>query len=136
MKKKEIVIVVAVVVICLCAVFGIRIWNEKKEADIDPNAVPQETPVGEWVAVVHRNGVELWFDSGVDGEYTVTGDYGDMTIEVLDGRWHVEEVECPNQNCYQMGWDDGTSFMPITCIPNNIFIATSTWVEGYLDTAE
>ena len=55
-----------------------------------------------------------------------------LVFEVKDGRWHVGSVECPNHTCEQMGWDDGSSFMPITCIPNNIMIGTSEWVENYL----
>ena len=98
----------------------------------DPNLTPAEKPKGEWVAIIHKNEVAQWFDSGVDGEYTVKGDYGEMVVEVKDGRWHVGSVECPNHTCEQMGWDDGSSFMPITCIPNNIMIGTSEWVENYL----
>lgn len=131
MKRKEILMITGIIIVCLCAVLGMKLLNQETESD--PNVAPKETPVGQWVAIVHRNGVAQWFDSGVNAEYTVTGDYGEMTVEVKDGKWHVEHVECPNQNCFQMGWDDGTSFMPITCIPNNIFIATSQWVEGYLE---
>lgn len=130
MKRKELLIVAGLIVVCLCAVFGMKFLNSKP---VDPNAVPSSTPKGQWVAIVHRNQVAQWFDSGIDAEYTLDGDYGEMTVEVKDGRWHVKRVECPNQNCFQMGWDDGNSFMPITCIPNNIFIATSQWVEGYLE---
>ncbi|MGM9942390.1 MAG: NusG domain II-containing protein [Bulleidia sp.] len=131
MKKKEILIVAGILIICLCAIFGMKFLNRNTEPTGDN--VPTQKAEGQWVAIVHRNHVAKWFDSGIDGEYSLEGDYGEMIVEVKDGRWHVKQVECPNQNCFQMGWDDGNSFMPITCIPNNIFIATADWVEGYLD---
>ena len=130
MKKKEIGIIAAVVAVCVCLLIGFRFF--KKEEDLTSDATPSSTPKGKWVAIVHRNHVVQWFDSGIDAEYETEGDYGKMTVEVKDGSWHVEEVECPNQNCVQMGWDDGSGFIPITCLPNNIFIGTSEWVEGYL----
>lgn len=133
MKKKEIKIIVAVVAVCVCLVIGINVVKKKQENELTGDKVPSATPKGQWVAIVHRQKVVQWFDSGVDGEYEVEGDYGKMTVEVKDGKWHVEEVDCPNQNCVQMGWDDGTGFIPITCLPNNIFIGTSEWVEGYLN---
>ena len=129
MKKKEIKILVVIAVIAVVGIIAMQFFPKK---NTDPNLTPTEKPKGEWVAIIHKNEVAQWFDSGVDGEYTVKGDYGEMVVEVKDGRWHVGSVECPNHTCEQMGWDDGSSFMPITCIPNNIMIGTSEWVENYL----
>lgn len=131
MKKKEIIIITVIALIAIASIFGIRYYQNNQEPT--GNDTPTQTAQGQWIGVIHRNNVAKWFDSGVDQEFTVTGDYGDMTIEVKDGKWHVKEVECPNHTCEQMGWDDGTNFVPITCIPNNILIGTASWVETYLD---
>ena len=130
MKKKEIKIVIGIVAVALVALCLFKVFGKK---EVDPSKLPSEKAKGQWVAIIHRNKVEQWFDSGVNAEYTVTGDYGDMTIEVKDGKWHVKEVECPNHTCEGMGWDDGNNIMPITCIPNNIMIGTEEWAENYLN---
>lgn len=129
MKKKEIKILVG---IAISAIVVIVLWNVFGQKETDPSKLPSQDPKGQWVAIVHRNKIVQWFDSGIDGEYTVTGDYGDMVIEVKDGKWHVKEVECPNHTCEGMGWDDGNNIMPITCIPNNIMIGTEKWAENYI----
>jgi hypothetical protein len=95
-------------------------------------SMPTATASGQWIAVIHGSSVALWFDSGVDSTYTLTGDYGTMTITVKDNKWCVSAVECPNHNCEQMGWDDGTNMVPITCIPNNIMICTYDVALNYL----
>lgn len=109
--------------IAAVAVIAILIYNSQRV-------------IGKRVAVIHRNKVAFWFDSGKDDEYHITGDYGDMTITVKDGKWCVSEVECPNHNCEQMGWDDGTNMIPITCIPNNIMICTEDVANNFLESAK
>lgn len=131
MKKKEIKILIVIVVLAIACIIGLNVFLKSNETT-DTNAAPNEKAEGIWVAVIHNQKVEKWFDSGIDAEYTVAGDYGDMTIEVKDGKWHVEEVECPNHTCEGMGWDDGNSIMPITCIPNGIMIASQELAENYL----
>ncbi len=134
MKKKEIAILGVIAVVAAGAIAWTTVSrNNLTEDDLTSETAPSAKPKGKWVAIVHGKDVERWFDSGVDGEYEVTGDYGVMHVEVKDGKWCVGDVECPNQICHNMGWDDGSGFMPITCIPNNIFIGTEEWVEGYLE---
>lgn len=148
MKKKEIWILV---VIAAAAIAGMIFLGNRQSAgngggkgDVasstadpdDPYASavkPDAAPKGQWVALIHRNRVAIWFDSGVDAEYQWTGDYGVMTVEVKDGKWCVESVECPNQICKSMGWDDGTNLVPITCLPNNIIIVTEDMAQNYLN---
>ncbi len=131
MKKKEIKILIIIVVLAILCIAGLNVFL-KSNTTTDSNAAPNEKAEGIWVAVIHNQKVEKWFDSGIDADYTVTGDYGEMTIEVKDGKWHVKEVECPNHTCEGMGWDDGNSIMPITCIPNGIMIASQELAENYL----
>ncbi len=130
MKKKEIKILIGIVIVAILGIVAFKFLG--KTENTDPNTAPTDKATGTWVAIIHDGEVAQWFDSGVDAEYTVTGDYGDMTVEVKDGKWHVEEVECPNHTCEGMGWDDGENIMPITCIPNNIMIATQELAENYL----
>lgn len=142
MKKKEIVIIIVIALVAVLAIVGINVYKNSNqntssttstnESSDDPNATPSKKAKGEWVAIIHANKVAEWFDSGVNAEYTIQGDYGEMVVEVKDGSWHVKEVECPNHTCEQMGWDDGESIMPITCLPNNIIIMTSDAAQNYL----
>jgi hypothetical protein len=156
MKKKEWIILCVIAAIAAAAILIMTVMKNTSSADSQNSASsvenssssgessskdsgdepPSETPKGQWIAIVHGKHVAQWFDSGVDGEYTVKGDYGTMVVQCLNGKWHVESVDCPNHTCEKMGWDDGTNFMPITCIPNNIFIGTETWVKNYLSENE
>lgn len=156
MKKKEILITIVIAAIAIIAIFAMNYSRQQNRDQIDaqisaspsstpstsPSAdssnnygMPQETAVGQWVAIIHRNKIVQWFDSGVDASYSLTGDYGEMHVEVADGKWCVDNVECPNHNCEQMGWDDGTSFIPITCIPNNVIICTYDVALNYMENA-
>lgn len=140
MKKKEIWIVAGIAVVAIVAILIVNILKVQNKTAVDAQvsagtatSIPTDTPKGKWVAVIHGNEAALWFDSGINDTYTVTGDYGQMTIVVQDGKWHVSSVECPNHNCEQMGWDDGTNMVPITCIPNNIIICTYDVAQNYLE---
>lgn len=132
MKKRELVFVGLIALLALGAIFAVQLLKSGIFQKKDGIGVPQQQAKGEWVAIVHREKIELWFDSGVDGEYTVQGDYGKMVVEVKDNKWHVKEVECPNHVCEKMGWDDGTNYVPITCIPNDIYIGTTEWVQSFI----
>jgi len=148
MKKKEIYILISIILIAVLGIVGLNIAKNKKQptkkdeptAETTPtpstepstNAVPTEKPVGIWVGIVHRGKVVQWFDSGVDGEYVVTGNVGEVHVEVKDKKWHVREVDCPNQLCVKMGWADENSIIPITCLPNDVFIGSANLLSEYL----
>jgi hypothetical protein len=139
MKKKEIWIIVIIAAAAAAAILIMNMVKAQNKAKTDEQAsdgtvsgMPTEQAKGQWVAAIHGNEAELWFDSGVDDTYTLTGDYGQMTITVKDNKWCVSKVDCPNHNCEQMGWDDGTNMVPITCIPNNIIICTYDVALNYL----
>ena len=57
-----------------------------------------------------------------DDTYTLTGDYGEMVVEVKDGSIRVKEVECPNHICEYTGWVEQGSYLGIYCVPNDIVI--------------
>lgn len=153
MKKKEIYILISIILIAVLGIIGLNITKNKKitptpttEPTTEPTAdttptpstdsstlgIPTEQPVGIWVGIVHRGKVIQWFDSGVDGEYVVTGNVGEVHVEVKDKKWHVREVECPNQLCVKMGWADENSIIPITCLPNDVFIGSANLLSEYL----
>ena len=152
MKKKEIYILISIILIAVLGIVGLNIAKNKKQptkkdeptaettptpstepsTNADSLGVPTEKPVGIWVGIVHRGKVVQWFDSGVDGEYVVTGNVGEVHVEVKDKKWHVREVECPNQLCVKMGWADENSIIPITCLPNDVFIGSANLLSEYL----
>ena len=152
MKKKEIYILISIILIAVLGIVGLNIAKNKKQptkkdeptaettptpstepsTNADSLGVPTEKPVGIWVGIVHRGKVVQWFDSGIDGEYVVTGDVGEVHVEVKDKKWHVREADCPNQLCVKMGWADENSIIPITCLPNEVFIGSANLLSEYL----
>lgn len=152
MKKKEIYILISIILIAVLGIIGLNIAKNKKQptkkdeptaettptpsTELSTNAdslgVPTEKPVGIWVGIVHRGKVVQWFDSGIDGEYVVKGNVGEVHVEVKDKKWHVREVDCPNQLCVKMGWADENSIIPITCLPNDVFIGSANLLSEYV----
>lgn len=152
MKKKEIYILISIILIAVLGIIGLNIVKNKKQPtkkdeptaettptpSIEPSTnadslgVPTEKPVGIWVGIVHRGKVVQWFDSGIDGEYVVKGNVGEVHVEVKDKKWHVREADCPNQLCVKMGWADENSIIPITCLPNDVFIGSANLLSEYV----
>ncbi|HCY06920.1 MAG TPA: hypothetical protein DHS57_06600 [Erysipelotrichaceae bacterium] len=75
------------------------------------------------VQVVHNNEVIIEFDPDKDAVYKFTGSYGHMEVEVKDGMWRVTNEECPNHICSGVGWVSKDSYIPIICIPNEVYVA-------------
>jgi len=152
MKKKEIYILISIILIAVLGIIGLNIAKNKKQptkkdeptaettptpstepsTNADSLGVPTEKPVGIWVGIVHHGKVVQWFDSGIDGEYVVKGNVGEVHVEVKDKKWHVREVDCPNQLCVKMGWADENSIIPITCLPNDVFIGSANLLSEYV----
>ena len=152
MKKKEIYILISIILIAVLGIIGLNIAKNKKQptkkdeptaettptpstepsTNADSLGVPTEKPVGIWVGIVHRGKVVQWFDSGIDGEYVVKGNVGEVHVEVKDKKWHVREVDCPNQLCVKMGWADENSIILITCLPNDVFIGSANLLSEYV----
>ena len=152
MKKKEIYILISIILIAVLGIIGLNIAKNKKQptkkdeptaettptpstepsTNADSLGVPIEKPVGIWVGIVHRGKVVQWFDSGIDGEYVVKGNVGEVHVEVKDKKWHVREADCPNQLCVKMGLADENSIIPITCLPNDVFIGSANLLSEYV----
>ncbi len=139
MKKKEWILLAVIAVVSLAAILIMRLPKNTAEGtgtnhqpyvyaddSEDPYAsavLPDWEPEGEWIAVVFRSSrVVLYFDSGVDGEYTVHGNVGHMDIEVKDRKWHVKDVDCYDYTCKNMGWMSADALLPIICLPNDLVI--------------
>jgi hypothetical protein len=52
---------------------------------------------------------------------TVTGKFGDVRIQIRDGKVGVVSAECPNKVCVRTGWRSlaGES---IICVPNRVLV--------------
>lgn len=108
MKKKEWIILSVAVII---AIAGILVFKLTKKSE--PEVL---------VDVYHRDKIVESFDPSVDATYTIEGDYGTLDVVVKDGKWEVDNEQCPNHICHGMGWVGVDEYMPITCIPNNVVI--------------
>lgn len=104
-EKKILLIIFALVAVLCVAFYGFQTLQPK-----------------DYVVVKHNNEVVLRFDLHKDDTYEVQGDIGTVHIEVRDGRYRVYDVDCPNHDCESMGWADKDSFLPITCLPNNVVL--------------
>ena len=139
MKKKEWIILAVIAVLAA----GFLLWtNRDQKVPADTGTVPTEeaVPTEEtvptvspedaqyMVSVVYHNRVIMTFDYREDAVYHVDGDSGGLEIEVKDNKWHVINEQCPNHICASMGWVDVNEIIPITCLPNGIFIYPG--VEG------
>jgi hypothetical protein len=49
--------------------------------------------------------------------------------EVLDGKYHAVNVECPNHDCEKVGWVTIGSSKQIVCVPNEIYIMQSDVID-------
>ena len=109
MKKREWIILLAVIAACLLGsvLFSMR---PKKNS-------------GYVVKVQHGSEIVKEFDPMVDAVYAIEGDCGGLEVEVKEGRWHVINEKCPNHICANMGWMSvEDTLLPITCLPNNVII--------------
>ncbi len=135
MKKKEWIAVLGIALISALALLLMKVLPKNGQNTFNPDGSmnkPTEEAKGSWIAVVNRNRVILYFDSGVDGEYTVEGNVSEMVIEVADGSWHVKDVACYDYTCKNMGWVSEDSILPIICLPNDIVIIDAATADNMI----
>ena len=139
MKKREILILTVIACVSLIAVLYMNLKPRRSSYQVDDGDdvtsldLPKEKAQGDWIAVVHRNRVILWFDSGVNADYTVYGNVGHMHIEVKDRKWHVLDVDCFDYTCKNMGWMDIDSYLYIICLPNDLVIVDGNTAMNILN---
>jgi len=107
MKRKEIVIVIIICVLCLVSYFAISFFNANKNNVVVKNA---------------KGEILLTFNIDEDNYYELEGDYGKFCIEVNDHKCRAINVDCPNHNCEEVGWISCKNPLPIVCLPNNIVV--------------
>lgn len=109
MKKKEIVIVLIVLVIGIIGL-GYNYYSNlgnKYALVIDHNT----------------NEVLLRFNVEEDAYYSFDVPNGKFHVEVKDGKYRAIDVDCPNQICVNYGWMPSLEiYAPIICIPNGITV--------------
>lgn len=107
MSKKDLKLIV--VILCVAAVLFIGFQFFK-----NTNATNAK--------VVFNDKTILTFNIDKDAEYWVEGSYGKLKIEVKDHKWRVTEEDCPNHLCSKVGWVSIESYLPIVCLPNNVYV--------------
>ena len=71
--------------------------------------------------VVNAAGVKYEYSAELAGTYKVSGELGDTSFEIKDGRVRIIDSPCPNKTCIAQGWHN-----PLVCLPNKVMIS----VEG------
>lgn len=76
---------------------------------------------------IKRDGEILYsFDLSSAEDKIIKIPYGKSsnTVEIKDGKIRVQDAECPDKTCVNMGWLSSAS-MPIVCLPNHLVIEFS-----------
>ena len=108
MKKKEKIIIIIFIIVASLGLFLINYFQSNKEEG--------------YGVVYFQNKEILKFDIYETQTYQFLGSYGDVFLEVDNGTWRITREECPNHICSSMGWVTKDTFIPITCLPNEIVV--------------
>lgn len=106
MKKKEILVVVALLLVGIVW-YAINYFNNLNATYVKVRDINTATIVDK-------------INLNKDGYYSYDGAYGKFNLEVKDGRVRAVDVECPNHNCEGMGAisKEYPGLGGIICIPN------------------
>ena len=108
-KKLNLILIVAIAAVACAGLFATRLMGANTDADT--------------ATVVIRDGEQNVYELplGQDATKTITTDLGTNVIEIKDGRVHVEEADCPNQDCVHQGWIDAAG-QQIVCLPHKLTV--------------
>ena len=108
-KKLNVILVVVIAALACAGLVTTRLIGANTDADT--------------ATVVIRDGVQNAHELPLsqDATKTVTTDLGTNVIEIKDGRVHVEEADCPNQDCVHQGWIDAAG-QQIVCLPHKLTV--------------
>ena len=109
MKKFEKYILIALVVISCVAIFIMK--NPFKQTNKDIK-----------VGILYQNELVQEFSPYEDAVYHLTGSYGELDVEVKDGKYRITNEDCPNHICSNMGWVGPDEDLPIVCMPNEVIV--------------
>ena len=108
-KKLNLILAVAIAAVACAGLLATRLMGANTDADT--------------AMVVIRDGAQNVYELplGQDVTKTITTDLGTNVIEIKDGRVHVEEADCPNQDCVHQGWIDAVG-QQIVCLPHKLTV--------------
>ena len=108
-KKLNLILILVIAAVACAGLFATRLMGANTDADT--------------ATVVIRDGEQNVYELplGQDATKTITPDLGTNVIEIKDGRVHVEEADCPNQDCVHQGWIDAAG-QQIVCLPHKLTV--------------
>ena len=108
-KRLNLILVLAIAAIACVGLVATRLMGANTNADM--------------ATVVIRDGEQNVYELPLNQNTTktVTTDLGTNLIEIKDGRVHVEEADCPNQDCVHQGWIDAAGEQ-IVCLPHKLTV--------------
>lgn len=108
-KKLNLILILVIAAVACAGLFATRLMGANTDADT--------------ATVVIRDGEQNVYELplGQDATKTITTDLGTNVIEIKDGRVHVEEADCPNQDCVHQGWIDAAG-QQIVCLPHKLTV--------------
>lgn len=105
MNKSDIKLVVFLLIISIIGIICFKLFSKK----------------GDVAYIYHDGNLVLTIDLGIDNDYVVNGDLGDVFIVVLGGKIKVEDETSPLHLCSLQGFIDSGS-ESIVCLPNKVVI--------------
>lgn len=108
-KRLNLILVLAIAAVACVGLVATRLMGANTNADT--------------ATVVIRDGEQNVYELPLSQNTTkgVTTDLGTNLIEIKDGRVHVEEADCPNQDCVHQGWIDAAGEQ-IVCLPHKLTV--------------
>ena len=105
MNKSDIKLVFILLIISIIGIVCFKIFSKK----------------GSSAYVYHDGNLVLVIDLGIDNDYVVEGELGDVFIEVLNGKIKVEDETSPLHLCSKQGFISNSN-ESIICLPNKVVI--------------
>lgn len=108
-KRLNLILVLAIAAVACVGLVATRLMGANTNADT--------------ATVVIRDGEQNVYELPLNQNTTktVTTDLGTNLIKIKDGRVHVEEADCPNQDCVHQGWVDAAGEQ-IVCLPHKLTV--------------
>lgn len=127
-KSNKFWVIVIAAILALCLVFiGVWAWWRNSRSE-EERLIAVVRLDGRIVAAVDLNQVKESYTQ------TFTGSSGNSnTVEFAPGQVRVHDATCPDHICVSQGWADGTSLLPISCLPNSLIITVDTAEDLGLD---
>ena len=108
MNRSDLKIIAFIILLALVLYLGLNLM--KKEGNI--------------ASIYYEDDLLITVDLNIDKEYVVSGQLGDVILEVQNGKIRVKEENSPRHLCSLQGYTNSSS-KPIICLPNKIIIKVS-----------